>query len=358
MQTAYKRQFFNIENWARSLRRKTGGFSHRNALDRGHQIILWLVLALFSTACTEGFEPFNQVDRFRILSLKADPPDLTEGEFTTITPLVHIEGDAPVHYKWSWCPIAASAKNGGACVVDEAMIKDLAEQLVAEQVGEDAASLIQDFPFSFDLGEGPFASFVYAMPRQMLSDLCDRLISDGIPSFTGIPQCKTSFDVVIRLEATSGDTTLLATKKIPLYVDESRAGNENPDILDVTLKDEKGRVVTDTVRSGEWYDLKADIPKESVDMLLPLPTAENEHPKPREETLFMTWYVTGGETEYQRTTYIEDEVSMKVLRTNRWRIPHKSDVDDGRVQLYLVLQDEQGGASWLSREFTVKEGSK
>ena len=329
--------------------------SYANSLKIDIALLALVTIGLFGAGCSEGFEPFNKVDEFRILSLKAEPPVLTEGRRTVITPLIYTDGDAPITYKWSWCPIAASTRSGGDCVIDEAVLREIAESLVAKRAGDEAAARLDEFPFSFDLGDGPTTQFFYALPSDVLASVCHELISEEIPSFTGIPQCDAKFDIVIQLEVTQKETTLRATKEIPLYIDESRATNQNPGIDGVTVKNSAGKAVSGPLIRGRSYDLVAQFPEDLIDSFTPFPTAKDPAPAPQEEVLFMTWYVTGGETEYLRTTYIEDEVSLKVLRKNSWDIPDKHDQPNDILTLFLVIQDEQGGAGWLVRDFEIEE---
>ena len=318
-------------------------------------VSLGLLLVFVATlGCEAAFEPFNGVDKFRVLSLRADPPLLTEGGITVIEPLIHMEGDEPVTYEWSWCPIAASSKDGGGCIVDEATMQQILEELVASQFGEDVAAATEGFEFSFSLGDGPTARFIYPIPAAVLSSVCKQLISEEIPSFTGIPQCDTKFDIYIRLEATQGETTLQAIKQVPLYIDEAYAANRNPVIDGLTVRDGNKTASAPLVR-GRWYDIEADISKDVIDEYTPFPTAEDPDPEAVEEVLFITWYVTGGETDAMRTTYIQDEVAFDMLRRNRWKMPSTYDYPDDVITLFLVLQDEQGGAGWLVREFELAE---
>ena len=314
-----------------------------------------LLSGLWLLGCSEEFEPFNGVDKLRVLSLQAEPPALAEGGISVITPLVYTADDAPLTYKWSWCPIAASSSEGGGCVVDEETVKDIIASFAEDQLGDDAAALLESFPFSFDLGDGPTTQFIYAIPAELLSNLCTQLISQEIPSFIGVPQCDTFFNVVIRLEVTQGETTLQAVKKIPLYIDRGRATNNNPYIDGVGVTADSGKTATAPLIRGKWYDLTADISEAVIDSYTPFPTEEEPNPVAEKELLFMTWYVTGGETDAMRTSYIDGEVPFKALKRNRWKIPSEHDFPGDIISLFLVLQDEQGGAGWLVRDFEIKE---
>jgi hypothetical protein len=410
---------------------------------------IWLMvlplLVVLLAGCGESFPTFNEVDRFRVLAVKADPPALAVGEVAEISALLHVPEGQEVTYKWSWCPFATSPKDGSKCLIseedltellagflgnpeniidDEGNLIDSAGELIdsagdvvadagdlvddvgeladtsldlpdgAEDLADSAGELadsaeealasaedIADTPASFldeetleqaeqflanatisyDLGTGPTASFINVVPPELLEQLCNNLITDELPAFVGMPTCGDKLDVVIRLEVTSEDTTLYATKKLPLYVDAERATNTNPAVTAVHLfKGESKREVAATsalpvLLRKETYRMVADVALETADTFVPLPTADIPNPEARKESLFITWYVVGGDTDFGRTTFFDGEIPMSTLRENAWDIPSIMDYPEDDAWLYLVLQDERGGIGWLSRRFTLKD---
>ncbi len=338
-------------------------------------LALWVLL----TGCGEPNEPFNSVDRFRMLGIKAEPPSLAVGELAELSVLFHAPKGTDVTYKWSWCPFATSPSDGTQCLVSEADLQDMVEAYLRENAAEDLEDslpdgvevpedledlLPEDLVPSFDLGTDPTARFAHVLPVELLEEMCRQMIADEVPAFTGVPRCDDKLDVVIRLEIAAGGETLYGVKKLPLYIDPERADNENPVIGDLAVfDDETDRRITETdgVRTlpdRSTYRLVADIPADAPDLFTPLATDEDSIPTPVKESMFMTWYVTGGETEFVRTTFFDGEIPLEELRENFWRIPTRNTLESDDLLLYLVLQDERGGMGWLSRRFTVKEGSR
>ncbi len=331
-------------------------------MKRAAAAILILGWAVHSAQCAEPMAPFNEVDKFRILTLVTEPPSLAEGEIAEISPLLaaddgNLEG---VTYKWSWCPIAVNAANGATCAISEEDFRKIAETLVRTSGNEQAEALLENVPISFSLGENPTAQFVYALPSDLLSQVCDALMADDSLGVSDILNCKEKLDAVIRLEVTRGEVTAIAYKEIPLFLDAERADNENPEILGLRLTDTKGREVSldadlPVLYRGETYDMKADIDDAASEQFVPFPTKDNPNPSSVKETLFVTWFFTAGETDAMRTSYIEDEVSMDVLRSNRFKTPGTEDFEEDRIELFLVLQDERCGAGTWSKQFSLKE---
>lgn len=375
-------------------------------------LVLLPLLLLLLMGCSERYPSFNEVDRFRVLSVRAEPPELSVGEQAELDALLHVPDDAPVAYKWSWCPFAADPRDGRRCIISEAELNQMLSDFISDPndfvnggvtipgslgdllgdagdllgdagdlldtagavigtaggVPVDAESLaaVQDIVngggISFDLGDAPTARFVHAIPPQVFQLLCDSLASGNIPALIELPGCGDKINVVIRLEVTSDGTTLYAVKTLPLFGDEPRDVNRNPVVEAVHLfrgKDGAEEVTDEggipALVRGETYRMVADVPPELIDVFTPPPTGDNPAPEPQLESLFLTWYVVGGDTEAGRTTFFDGEIPLATLRNNEWLIPKTVDYPEEDAWLYLVLQDERGGIDWLSRPFTLKE---
>lgn len=321
-----------------------------------------LAILFLLTACSEDFAPFNTVEKFRALSLKADPPALAEGETAVVTPLLYVPEDdfEGISYKWSWCPIAVNSAKGGECAISEEMFKGIAEEMIRQSTDADISELLEGLPLSFDLGTDPTATFVYAIPADLLLQVCENLLAQDIPTNIGIPDCRDKLDVIIRLEASYKSESLIALKTVPLYIDEERADNENPAVDGISIRDKDGDAVEvegdlPVLYRGESYDITADIDDGASQLFTPAASSSNPAPEPVREYLFMTWYGTGGTTESARTTFIDGEVPMGTLRNNSWNIPQSVDYPSSEITLYLVLQDERGGTGWFEKRFAIEE---
>ncbi len=372
--------------------------------------LLPIVLILIM-GCTERYPSFNEVDRFRVLSVRAEPPELSVNEQAELDALLHVPEGASVSYQWSWCPFATDPLDGSQCLISEEELNKMLSDLIADpgafvnggvtlpdSLGDligDAGDLLADAGdivntaggvigaaagvpvnpqdlaavqeiingdgISYDLGTEPTARFIHVIPPQVFQLLCDSLTSGSLPTFINLPGCGDTINVVIRLEVTSEGTTLYAVKNLPLFGDEPRNVNRNPVIEAVHLFRGDGveEVTDDTgipsLFRGETYRMVADVPPEFIDVFTPPPTGDKPNPEPQLESLFITWYVVGGDTEAGRTTFFDGEIPLSTLRNNKWLIPKTVDYPDEDATLYLLLQDERGGIDWLSRPFTLKE---
>lgn len=352
--------------------------------------------------CDEGFPDFNEVEGFRVLALRADPPAIVPGETTTLQALVYFEGNvlpppdysgdagtdggfeqdpddpvdagvdpdmgaaddeapAPPTYRWTWCPFRLPISEGGDCYYeDEAAFRQALGDLVV---------LPEDL--SFDLGSGPTAELDFVLPALLLEVLCDP-IETSSPSLAGLfgLECNGGFPLSVELQTEYDGQTISVLKDVFLQPSpEADYNTENPTLIDEVsyklVEDQNDFGQTDIVEEGalpltkdgtvelelgESYGLWMNLEDDSAQLFTPLPTEPVPNPEPRRETLFVTWFVTSGDTQYRRTTRLDGKNDPALIRENVWNLPLKMDEDAEEAQLFLVLRDERGGQDWLSRK--------
>lgn len=307
-----------------------------------------LTAVAFGAGCNEPFAPFNELDKLRVLAVQAEPPALGPGEVAQLEALVFEPDGDPISYRWSWCPFSTGSLTGYECLVDEDQVR--------EMIDEVAPGFGALFP-GFELGTAPTASLVYPGTPELLAQFCAMTTAAEIPAFADLPACDEQLTFTIRLEVTAGGESVTAVKELPVYFDAARADNENPTIGEVTasregepaiplLPDEPSALV-----AGRRYRLDVTVPAAAAQTFVPPADDADPTPAPEREYLFMSWFVTGGDTENTRTTFIDDEISLAELGRNSWRTPD----DAASARLYLVLQDERGGVSWTERELALEE---
>jgi hypothetical protein len=317
------------------------------------------VLAALVAGCGDDFTPFNELDRLRVLAVRAEPPELAPGATTTLDALVFApDGDA-VTSAWSWCPITLGAAKGYECALSEQQLAD-----AIDAVAPGAGALVP----SYDLGQGAEATFANAVPPAALAALCDAIATGSAPAFVDLPTCTDRFVVTIRLEVAAAGETVTAIKQLPLLFDASAEENLNPalgGVFAAPAADGVDPLVDGTalsfgreptmLRAGAKYDLGLEIADAAAQSFTPAATVDSPSPDPRRETLFLTWFVTGGKTDSQRTGFIDGDADMSDLAHNGWRTPSLA-ASGGAAELYLVLQDERGGVAWTARQIALAGG--
>jgi hypothetical protein len=305
-----------------------------------------LALAALGAGCGREFTAFNELDKLRVLGVRAEPPALGPGGSAVLEALVFEPDGDPIAWRWSWCPLAAGGQTGFECVLDEERLRQMADAMLPG-----AGALIP----SFDLGDGPEAEFRYPLAPDLLRALCEAATSQELPAFVPLPDCSRGIDVSVRLEVSAGGETVVAVKDLPLYWDAADADNENPPVAWMTAAlggAAAGEIQEDggtALEPGAAYDLVVGVELAAAQLFTPPAVGGESAPEPRRERLFMTWFVTGGELDFKRTTFIDGEVGLDVLERNRWRPPREEETPDGAASIFVVLQDERGGVGWLGR---------
>jgi hypothetical protein len=311
-----------------------------------------LALGAPAAGCGRDFAAFNELDKLRVLGVRAEPPALGPGASAVIDALIFEPDGDELSYRWSWCPLAAGGQTGFECALDEERLRELAEAAFPG-----AGALVP----SFDLGGGATAEFGYPLTPELLRALCEAATSEELPSFVPLPDCSRGLTVSLRLEVEAGGEIVTAVKDLPLFWDAADADNGNPAVAGLAATpDGAAPIALDegggtTLAAGGFHELRADIAIAAAEVFTQAPAGDEPEPEPRRERLFMTWFVTGGRTDFKRTTFIEDEVGLDVLTENGWVAPTLDEAPDGTVAIFLVLQDERGGVGWLGRAVGLEE---
>jgi hypothetical protein len=301
-----------------------------------------LALLGLAAGCSDSFPVYNELEGFRVLALRATPPAIREGESTTLDALVFVEnGDlADVSYAWSYCPLRASSAAGGDCLVDEATF--------AEALGLPAEAV------DFDLGTEPTATLNYPGSALAFRAACANQASSEQAAFFA---CDGGFPISVRAEVRHGEQTIVIQKEVKLVFDEAdvAAPNQNPRIGAVSV--EQGKTETPweegapaTLELGTKYKVYARVGEGQSEAFTPEPTEIEPSPEPQKEALYISWFVTSGETEYQRTSYLDGEVAIEKLEEIEWTLPKSGDEPARTARFYAVLRDERGGVDWISRD--------
>jgi hypothetical protein len=320
-------------------------------------IALLTTAAALAAGCGQDFAPFNELDKLRVLAVRAEPPELAPGDIAAIDALVFEPDGDEVAYAWTWCPFSLGAAAGYECAVTE---QDLAAAI------EEAAPGAGAFVPSFDLGHESTAAFANLLPDGALDGLCDAVAAGSAPAFVDLPECGDRLVVTLRLDVSAGGETVTAVKELPLLFEASAERNENPAIgavlaapaasgadpllLGIPLE----RSPSTALRAQTAYDLGVGVDDAASQRFTPEATDDVPDPAPRRETLFMTWFVTGGETDSTRTGFIDGDVDMHDLAHNGWTTPTLDD-SGGEARIILVLQDERGGVDWTGRTVALEE---
>ena len=256
-------------------------------------------LATGLAGCGEDFDPFNRINTLRVLAIKAEPASPGPGETTTLSTLIFTPpaamGDAgppPITYQWSWCPLPGSANQGYPCSVSEAELQSMAMQ---------AGIAVP----RYDLGTGATAMLTHGLNPLLLQQICAGV--EGLPQTI---DCEGGFPVQVKLVVKAGGDEVVAVRTLRLRFGTSEA-NANPRIDGLAIRLPEAMVdlpITETpevtVPRAVASLLKASVP---LEMVAERYTGKDENMQVAmlREQLTLTWFVETGDTDEERTRWVE-----------------------------------------------------
>jgi hypothetical protein len=296
-----------------------------------------LILAITAAGCSGDFDPYGRLTALRVLAVQSEPVAPGPGASTTLTPLVYTSpGDTVTSLAWSWCPFAGDLADGAPCLLTEAELRARAG---------DAGAAIPPY----DLGTGPTATFAHTVPTELLDALCD-----GSPTQPALVDCEGGFPVQIRLVVRTATASVDTVRTLRLRRDGD-PGNANPSLDGLAIVDGNGeRPLGD--------DATISLPRE-VDTELRAAVAEtaaesypsldsDDQPITAREHLLFTWFVESGDTDAERTGFIDGVEPLADAVANSWQPAPIADYPRDTARLLVVLRDDRDGVSW--RTATVR----
>ncbi len=279
-----------------------------------------VLIFAFGVGCDSDFAPYNEVDGFRLLAIAAEPPELAPGEDVRLSALV-VGDDAPT-FAWSWCPVTRGAADEHRCALDVDTIDGLPRGQIST-----ATTATLEWPADVDA-------------------LCDAsALAEAPPAAPRLDCASERPTIQVRLEVTaSNGERIIALRALP-FAPRDGARNANPRIDAVHFRDDDA---THPLVDAAALPSAATVPLElTID-----PSAAETYAGGTREILRATWFVRGGETDVERTTFIPNDpvATFDRLTANAWTLPAAGE----DVALYLVLRDDRGGASWLARRARVQ----
>jgi len=297
------------------------------------------VAVLMAQGCVIGSEkyprprdlnPTSLVDRTRVLSVVAEPPEMRPGERATFRALVATPGadtpeDGGLTKLWLACPVD-DAGNGFGCVVDF-------DNLDIEELGP--AELAELGFIGFEPGLPP----AYTAPDDLLDGLEEEERLEGRyvnVQVTALP------DELLETTGTGAAPALdfneveVAYKR--LVVSEALTPNQNPSIRTFTVdRVEVGAETLVEVDAEQSYELGVLLPDGAREAYVFVNSDGEE--EQRVEEPYVAWYATAGD--------MTEEVTLYPYLEATWVAPAESG-ETGTW--YAVLRDRRGGqAFWVQR---------
>ncbi len=285
--------------------------------------------------CADEFSDYNQVDKLRVLAIRAEPPDLRFEDETTLEALV--VGDVE-SYQWSWCPFPFEDGIAGECPVAEEEFR----QFVAGAGG-------QEDPPPYLLGTEAIQSYQNLIPPALLDLFCAQLGEVELPEGFELPPCDGRFDISIRLAVQGSEGSVVTTTRLSLIYEDGLSPNQNPTISGGQMSVrgappfafEEGAATI--VARDVAYALRLDVSEDSIETF---PNTESETGESLER-LTITWFYEAGSMDKSRSSYLDGFNDLENLESNVYKTPTIEELSSDETRLYFVLRDDRGGINWF-----------
>jgi hypothetical protein len=328
-----------------------------------------LVAALVLTSalavgCGEDFPPYNRLTSTRVLAIAAEPPAPGPGETTTIRAFSYIPEvgagfDLPgVTYNWSWCPFPPP--EGAPCEVTPEQIAMLA------QAGITLPPL--------DLGQASSAQFTHSIPVEALAQICA-----GVPGSPPLLDCQGGFPIQIRVTMTftgptvspTGTDQIVTVSTVRLRFSAKHEPNVSPVIEG--LQAERGGFIFPIgvepaallPRDAETV-IRALVPESSIEVYTGINPKDLTEAQ-RRERIDLSWFVETGNTDSERTSYVQGEMDPKVMPViepqklvfatdNKWTPGKVEDYAKNLARIIVIVRDNRGGVAVRDGFVNLEEG--
>jgi hypothetical protein len=296
-------------------------------------------MLLLLSACEPDFTPYNELEGLRVLSVRADHPELVPGETATLDALIFSDvGDASL--RWELCPWPSEPNDGFRCLVDQATFAAVWNDV---RVAGEVPALA--------LGSAPTASLTFPGDLAEARALCEAMLEalDEAPALP--PDCTRSWPWTVRLTARAGSAEVQTVKTIALLLDEALVPNQNPALMALTADGKALSEAPVDLQTRKDHALALTLADGAIETYLPTPALGEAQQPAVKETLLFTWFVTRGETEFMRTVFKDGVESLGKALKNTFSTPKET----GDAVLYVVVRDGRGGVGHLRRSVRLTD---
>ena len=338
--------------------------SYARYLTASFLLFLSLFLNHCFSQCSSPFPPRNHIDKFRILAIKAEPPEIAPGESTQISFLaVHPQKDIAKGTFPSF-PTCLSKSN-----TDSAFWIACLPALGPYSKGSDfaCAGLASTLGNPSDAGEVDAGSPPQVKP-------CNTLQFDGKTSQVCVPippcgesitwQAPSSFlqalpekerqvgaDVMLLLNVQQGTQKQTSLKRIRVSQKPKAQRNTNPQIQDILLDgepvssclpDQAQQCETLTISADKNLKIRVSLAPNTQD---PIPTSKDPN---RREDIQIFWFATAGEFDVGSTIHSGANPPAHSI----WPTWFPNDHEGTPLRAHTILrivalaQDRRGGFDW------------
>lgn len=263
-----------------------------------------------------------QLDRLRLLGVRAEPAEPQPGDEVSFEALVWSPDGVEVPTIWFACLPEDSDEFG--CEIDPALMELLEsadpETLTPEELAELYAQAVE----AGLIGATPFLSPSWTVPADALDGLDETAAREGVSALVTVQ--------AVPEDATAAEDVEIAYKRVPVSL--ATTPNHNPEIETWSVGGEQiASGGTVEIAAGETVSVSAELTADSVEDYLYL---GDDGEETRTEEPYFTWYTSAGE--------FEDTTSLWPTDTVRFTAPASGE----GAEIVVTVRDRRGGMAWAT----------
>ena len=352
-------------------------------------VLAVVFVAVATAGCPPDFSPYWKVDKLRVMAIQADPVVAKQGEPVTFSALVWAPDDQQIDYDWSWCPVHPPADDGYECPMDELDFDPEAESNANNDDEDDDNGDSDEDPL--DLGDEETATFTNPFSEQQVRAFCEAIVAEVLDETDNeelvemLPSdCEEGWEVSVRLEVSSGDEEIIASKRFTLWggdedynknpeFDRMQARPYAPEDLPQFIEVAGWDIAESADHDDQWVTIPDDEPLDVVEnsplqlrslvdpdsVLEFTPSTADE---PREESFDYRWFTTAGPLASSSSSYFPgsntlEDASNTVHQMDGQQLDDDCTAfDDGAciIELWTVVRDTRLGVDWIDGRLRVQ----
>lgn len=300
-----------------------------------------LALCCLSLVACEGNQMAKawQLDRLRILGVRAEPAEPRPGEQVTFEALYYLPDGAALSLS-TWFACLPDAADSFGCALDSVVLEELQDIDLESLSPEEQAALYARLLEAGLIGVEPFFAPTWTAPAGALDGLDEQARLEGVSAIvniTAIPEAEEGLPV------DSADVEI-ALKRLP--ISEATTPNHNPQVTGF-LVDEVAVAPGATVEVlwGQPVHLEPLLSPDSIETYL-YRTDEGADEERLEEP-YATWYTEGGEFDQPYGLYPTMDVAWTPpAPAAEPGFPPYASAQQRDVDIVVVVRDRRGGMAW------------
>ncbi len=283
------------------------------------------MIALFLACQQPDFSQEWELDRLRLLAVRAEPAEPRPGEVVQFSALRYVPDGA----EWSALWIACVAGSEQGCSFDPALLERL--ETIDTLSPAELMQLVSDLQAAGLVGIQPGIDPVWPVPEDALAGLSEAEALEGLSA---------TIQVTLGTEADQE----LVLKSIPVSL--AATPNHNPDVVGMLVGDVPHSGAPVLVEGGRPIDLIATATPREIYQY----TTSEGKVEERTESYSWRWYINGGDLGTDLGVPRLPDAEDGVLGLFTWTPPKES----GTYEVDVVVLDGRGGMGWRSVFFEVE----